>query len=108
VRFELEKKSDGAIKWAKQQKGLFVPIDDGVQREVAGVLAAHPRLVAAKRGRNAADPFVIALARLRGAVVVTQESPTAKDKVPEVCRALAVPCVNLIGLIRREGWTFPG
>jgi len=29
VRFELEKKSDGAIKWAKQQKGLFVPIDDG-------------------------------------------------------------------------------
>jgi hypothetical protein len=55
--------------------------------------------------------YVIALARLRNGTVVAQETSAAekhkpkKDHyIPDVCRELGVPCINLLGLMRREGW----
>jgi hypothetical protein len=26
--------------------------------------------------------------------------------IPDVCRDLGIPCINLLGLMRREKWTF--
>ena len=109
VMYELEKKADDAHAWAKAQDDFFVPMDDEIQDEVSAILAAHPRLLDTRRGRSGADPFVIALAKVRGCAVVTGEHRSGsleRPKIPDVCSALDVESMNLLDLIRREGWVF--
>lgn len=109
VQGELEKKDDEVAAWAKQQEGLFVPIDEDIQVELAYILGQFSRLVNTQRGRSIADPWVIALARVRGCAVVTGEvasNSTQRPKIPDVCKVLGVPCFNLLELFRREGWVF--
>lgn len=62
----------------------------------------------ATKNRNGADPFVIATALVNGFTVVTEElggSPT-KPKIPSVCTALGVRCINVLQFIREQGWSF--
>ena len=62
---------------------------------------------------ESADAYVIALAKHRDWVVVSQET-SAQEKhrarqnyfIPDVCRDLGIPCVNLLGMMRREKWVF--
>lgn len=91
----------------------FVPLDEELQIEVAQIMGRFRRFVENRGGarqRSGADPFVIALAKLRGAVLVTQENPSGnidKPKIPDVCNALAgVKWINLLGFIQQEGWKF--
>lgn len=60
-----------------------------------------------------AEAYVIALAQLRSGIVVTQETSAAEKRnprrpmfIPDVCRELGLPCISLLGLMRREGWEF--
>jgi hypothetical protein len=109
VKDELGKRDDDASGWAKQQDGLFVALEADIQQATTTVLAAHPKLMGVGKGRNAADPFVIGLAIARSGIVVTEESATGrldKPKIPDVCEALNVPCLNLIRFITQQGWTF--
>lgn len=46
---------------------------------------------------------------VRKGVVVTEELRSGnltKPKIPDVCDALGVPCLNLVGFVRAQGWTF--
>lgn len=67
------------------------------------------------KGLNeSADAYVIALAKLSsGGIVVSQETsvqekhrPRRSYFIPDVCRDLGVPCINLLGMMRREKWVF--
>lgn len=52
---------------------------------------------------------MIGLTRARGGIVVTEETMSAnlaKPRIPDVCNALSVPCMNLIGFIQRQGWSY--
>jgi hypothetical protein len=62
----------------------------------------------ATKNRNGADPFVIATAQVRGLTVVTEEKggTDTKPKIPSVCAALRVPCINVLSFIRDQGWSF--
>jgi hypothetical protein len=109
VREELKRKLDGVHKWARGQKKLFVPLDPNVQAAAAEVLRAHPRLIDNRADRTSADPFVIAIARTRGAIVVTGERRTdslKRPNIPDVCQAIGVPCLGMMELFRKEKWTF--
>ncbi|WP_134773569.1 DUF4411 family protein [Ornithinimicrobium flavum] len=109
VEKELAKRDGDAIHtWARSQNGLFVPLDEDVQVATTEVLAAHPKLLGAGKGRNAADPFVVGLARVKGGAVVTEERAANlnKPKIPDVCAAMGVPCVTLVEFISDQGWTF--
>jgi hypothetical protein len=109
VRDELSRRDDEVNQWARRQGDLFVPLDLDVQRATSEVLSHHPRLMGKGGGRNAADPFVIGLARARGGVVVTEETPTGnlqRPRIPDVCDALEVPWLNLVGFVRAQRWTF--
>lgn len=108
VVVELEKKADDVCKWTKKELTV-VPIDGPIQVEVGQILAVHPRLVDNRKNRSKADPFVIALAKIKGFTVVTGEKPSGnleKPKIPDVCGALnpAVPYMNLLGLFRQQSW----
>lgn len=105
---EIKKRSDELHGWLKARKdGIFRDLDDKVQIEVANVLQRFPRLVADKKLRTSADPFVIALAKLTGYQLVTEEKPTGnlnRPNIPDVCAQLSVSTIGILQLIQREKW----
>lgn len=107
---EAIKKDLPAKAWCQQRRQntkFCVPTDADVATEVQAVLGLHPRLV--KPGRHRADPFVVAVANMRGACVITGEGhdgTAVKPKIPYVCNQLGINCIRLTELIGREGWVF--
>ena len=109
VYIELAKKSDDLHDWIMERKQMLVPIDEPVQRRVIELLGLYPRLVDTLKNRSMADPFVIATAEIRGAVVVTGETPTnklEKPKIPDVCHAHKIRCITFLEMIRELKLTF--
>ena len=110
VLTELTAKSDWTAQWAKDHSGIFLPITPDIQTQVTDILTAHPTLVDPERHRSEADPFIIAMAAVKGFAVVTSERRRAgavgRLKIPDVCDALQVRCVTLLDVFRTEGWTF--
>lgn len=103
VYVELERKDDDLHKWMMARKQMFKSLDVEIQQLAASVLAEHPRLVDTLRNRSRADPFVIATAIHQRAVVVTGEIATnkiGKPRIPDVCRAKGIRCINFLELIR--------
>jgi hypothetical protein len=108
---ELSKQDDEILAWAKDREHMFVRIDsDGeIQVAVAEILSRFPRLVDSSKSRSIADPFVIALAKVRGYTVVTEEKfggTIEKPKIPIVCQEMGIRCINLLQLVREQGWVF--
>ena len=103
----------GLRAWAASQEGLFLPLSPEVQIEAAAIEAAYPELMDPKGLNESADAYVIAVAKLSSGIVVSQETsvqekhrPRRSYFIPDVCRDLGVPCVNLLGMMRREKWVF--
>ncbi len=99
--------------WALGHKNLFVPLTPDVQLEAAAIEARYPDLTDPKVPYQSADAYVIALAKLQGGVVGSQETTVHEKRPPrkshdktEHFRDLGIPCINLLGLLRREKWTF--
>jgi hypothetical protein len=104
---ELGRKDDGIAKWAKAQGKMFRPLEGDLLSKGIDITNRYPRLLDQKPGKNGADPWVIALAAVRGAVLVTQERPTGglrSPKIPDVCKAEALDCVDVLEFIKRERW----
>ena len=60
-----------------------------------------------KKQRFAADPFIIAVAKLRGLTLVTEERPTGslnRPNIPDICADYGLSYINLLQLIRAESW----
>lgn len=105
VASELKRKEDGLHKWLMGFPQAIIEIDDPIQLHVRAILAEHSRLLDTRKNKSGGDPFVIALARARKATVVTGELATNslnRPKIPDVCGALKVPCMNLVDLLREE------
>lgn len=108
VREELKRQADGLAEWAANRPYMFVPLDEPIQVATSAVLRGHPLLMKSTKNRNGADPFVIATAQVRRLTVVTEEqggSPT-KPKIPSVCAALGVRCIDVLTFLREQGWSF--
>jgi hypothetical protein len=106
---EILKRSDDLHKWLKARGTMFRELEDEVQIEAANVLSKFPRLVGQKKLRTSADPFVIALARVEGLKIVTDEKPTGnldRPNIPDVCTAMHMEksCIGLLDLIKAEKW----
>jgi len=113
INAELNKKDDGCIQWFNKKSlgKFFKEIDDEIQGAVSKILINpnYQRLVEARKVAYAADPFVIALAQIHNLTVVTGEQASlnpAKPKIPNVCEDLFIPCINILDLMRTEGWQF--
>lgn len=100
---------DDLEKWAKERKECFLPSDVPVQQDVRAILSTHRGLVEGGKKKNSADPFVIALAKQQRCKVVTEEVPShnmAAPKIPDVCNAYHIECVDFIGFAREEKFAF--
>ncbi len=105
--YETKKRSDDLHAWLKARADMFHEIDDAVQIEAANILAQFPRLVGERKLRTSADPFVIALARVKGLRIVTDEKPTGnlnRPNIPDVCSALSMTAISLLDVIKTEKW----
>jgi hypothetical protein len=107
VHDETAKKSKDLHAWLADRDEMFLDLDEDTQREVKAILAKHPRLVAEKKQRFAADPFIIASAKILDLTIVTEERPTGKlirPNIPDVCGDYGLAYINLLQLIRAEAW----
>lgn len=103
VYFEIEKKADDLHTWMQARKQMLVPLDEAIQLRATALLSEFPRLVDTLRGRGKADPFVLATAIERSAVVVTGEVLTGKmekPRIPDVCQVKRIQCINFLRMIR--------
>jgi hypothetical protein len=91
-----------------RREGLCVPLDQELMAAVSEVMARCPDLVDPEAERNRADPFVIALARLRNGTVVTGEQPGwqpgARPRIPDACAQLGIAWLDWFGFLRAIGW----
>ena len=91
------------------QDGLFCPLEESIQIATSEILADFPKLVNNERNRSIADPFVIAVAKIRRLSVVTGEKRRgnpARPKIPDVCEAYGIKYLNLLELMKGEVWKF--
>ena len=108
---ELEKKDDELKTWARKLTKAVVPLNEEIQEAALEILGRFRRLVDTRTGRSGADPFLVATAKVRSAMVITGEDAsnnTNKPRIPDVCRALNIPVGKMLDLIRQERWTFRG
>lgn len=108
VYVEIAKKDDDFHDWMKARKTMLVPPEEAIQQRVAQLLEKYPKLVDTLKGRSQADPFVIATAMHRGAVVVTGEVMGTADRprIPFVCQEEGVRCITFLDMIRELRLTF--
>jgi len=102
--------SAGLQSWAKTRKAIFEPTAAHLA-EALNIEGAYPGMKDPRAPYTEADAYVIAVAKLHGGIVVTQETPSsAKNRpkrthfIPDVCSGLGIPCINILGMMRREGW----
>ena len=109
VLVELEKKDDEVYKWAREHNEMFIPIDEEIQNVVQDILKNYRKLLDTRKSRSGADPFVIALARIKNCTVVTNEPKTgnpSRPNIPDVCEPLDIRCIDLLQLIMEQPWLF--
>ena len=119
VKKEIEKGDDDLKRWIKRKNinKIFIESDESQFKHVKKILKDHNFL--AKPGKDGpnADPWLIALAIEKmneqqenlfkdEYIVVTEESKVRNDRIPYVCKAYNIECINLIEFFRSEGWKF--
>lgn len=95
---ELQRRDDAIHEWVKARKArMLVTLEDDIQLAVMEVLSEFPKLVDQRPSKNLADPFVIALAKARGLVVVSGELGGTRErpKIPVVCDHFGIRCLTL-------------
>lgn len=101
VKVEIERKHDELYEWIKQNPKLIVDLDEEQQRAHETIINRYPRLIDSGKHRSMADPWVIALAKLRNYAVVTYEGPGSlqRPKIPDVCKNLGVACISVSDML---------
>lgn len=108
---ELEDGNDDIYQWACNHKRMFLPLDADIQQAVTEILTVHAGWIPADRSRNMADPFVIAVAKVKGCTVVSGEtwshSPHPhRMKIPNVCHTFRIRHIGFLEMMRELGWVF--
>ena len=117
VQQELERGKDELAKWVEDNFSRAVGSTDetGVIQSFSEIMTwvqAQSQFSEAARAdfANGADGWLVAYARVKDCVIVTQEvpAPDARRKVPipNVCQAFNVPFVDTFEMLRRLGVQF--
>ncbi len=103
---------DSLTAWSKANRSFFEEANDLEISYVSEIFSIpHFQTLISRRslllGKPVADPFIIAKARNKSAIVVTQElyKPNSA-KIPNVCEHFGVKYCNLEQFMEYEGWAF--
>lgn len=107
---ELLAGNDGLTAWVKQHSLCVVPYSVEQFQIASEIVNKYPKVSQYHRVRsNHADPFVVALAKLENAIVVTWEGPNGSPlnpAIPDLCRERGIEYMNMVGLFTKENWSF--
>ncbi|KKM11266.1 hypothetical protein SY88_09345 [Clostridiales bacterium PH28_bin88] len=111
VLFELERGGDDIYRWAKEREHIFLEADEEVQKVIGTIVDNFPLFVPPDSPDGIwADAYVVAFGAAKKWMVVTGEKPVGpgarRIKIPNVCQAMGVECIDFLQLIRKEGWRF--
>lgn len=106
---ELAFQEDALFAWAKHRRNMFVAPDYRQLAFLTEIARDFPRLSQSKVSANTADPFVIALAKVKNCVVVSDERGGSDQhpKIPFICKHYDVAHISFLDIVLAEGWTFP-
>lgn len=100
VYSEIVYQDDDLAVWVKERKDLFEVASEDLIHSLKYVMKCCPQLGAESKSKNSADPWVIAHAYYRKAILVTYETPganvssTKPPKIPDVCEMLGISWVT--------------
>jgi predicted nucleic acid-binding protein len=89
----------------KARKRTFCIPDEDLIVEAGRIVFQHSHIETWRDPKNPADPWIIAAARLKGYIVVTEERDTGPKKnkrIPWVCEKENVKWIRLRHLIQKE------
>jgi predicted nucleic acid-binding protein len=81
---EIKRGNDELENWARARKKSFYPSTEPVQILVREILKQFSGLVMSAKKANAADPFIVALARQMACTVVTEENRGGNGSSPKI------------------------
>ena len=93
-------------KWIVAQHCVILDIDDEIQSNVDKIVNEHSELIDFKNAKSSADAFLIATAMKYNLAVITEENKTSHKKIPKICEAYGISCLNITELAEKERWTF--
>lgn len=96
--------------WFKQNLMCVKPYTQEQIVVVSEIVNKYPRVSQYNKVKPIhADPFVVALAKIDGATVVTWEGPngsTDNPHIPDLCKEYQIPVVSMLGVFENEEWYF--
>lgn len=106
---ELERQADEISKWVKTNFPRVEDIDNDQEKILHAIIQQNKKW--AEGEKTPADPFIIALAEVKGFVVVTHEkrfsfNEGANNRIPAVCEYRKVTCLHTKEFFKQEGWLF--
>lgn len=114
VAEEIHRTDDDLSKWLKKSRIKVRDVTEEVGIKVKEIFAKDPKhqlLVDNTKQRSLADPWLIAHAMVENACVVSKEAKSTaannkKVKIPDVCDAMDVRCIDDFKMIEELGIKF--
>ncbi len=114
VKKEIEEmnRNDQLEKWVKRNPSFFKDPTVEEMKFVAEIFSVRHYQQSLERrklikGGPFADPFIIAKAKIEGAIVISQEQYKSNAvKIPNICKHYGIECLDLEGFLTREKWSF--
>jgi hypothetical protein len=121
VSREIERLDDSLHRWIRSHPVIVRPFAVDAEPFLVRVLREFPQILDPNKPLYDADPHVVALAlqeqqRQRSTlfecevVVVCHERTglplTRKSNIPNACKHFGIPVINMVELIKAEGWVF--
>ncbi len=105
---------DEIVEWCNEFSNFFQSEEEDIQNVVTSIMAhpEHRKLMNLKTpSKYCADMWVIAIAKVRNLTVINEEQLLQsvgpyKNKIPNVCRDLGIPSINLLDYIKKQNWIF--
>lgn len=106
---ELSRQDDKIFQWVKKNFTNVEDLDEQQSQILHNIVTKNEKWT---QGENTpADPFIIALAEIKGYTVVTHERKApfnqgANNRIPAVCEHRGVKCCHTSDFFKKERWQF--
>jgi hypothetical protein len=107
--------NDGGVKdqiaWIKSYKRIFqkynLPNEENVIRNIGSRGGHFVSFLQQQKSKSVhADPWLVAQAKVENLILITEEANNSPKKIPQVCIAVGVKSISILGLIQEEGWSY--